>query len=173
MGSDKALLPFGDFPTLTQFQMNRWERHFSSLHVNCKRKEKFAFEASFIEDIASYPQSSPLIALLSILKHFDAPVAVLSVDTPFITPEIFEMLYHHFSSHHATIIAQSPFGIHPLCGIYTPALIPLIEEMLAHDNHKIQYLLNHTQAHTVFFPDDLPFLNLNHPEEYAKAKELL
>ncbi len=173
MGSDKALLPFGDFATLTEFQLKRWEEHFSSLHVNCKRKEKFAFEASFIEDISSYTQSSPLIALLSILKHFDAPAAVLSVDTPFVTPEIFEMLYHHFLSHHSTIIAQSPFGMHPLCGIYTPALTPLIEEMLTQDNHKIQYLLKNAQAHTLFFPDDFPFFNLNHPEEYTKAKELL
>ena len=50
MGSDKALLPFGDFKTLTEYQLHRLKPYFSSLHVSAKSKEKFDFEASFIED---------------------------------------------------------------------------------------------------------------------------
>ena len=72
MGSDKSLLPFGAFPTLTQYQLSRFKHHFSSLHVSCKTKDKFDFEASFIEDNPLYPESSPLVALGSILEHFDA-----------------------------------------------------------------------------------------------------
>ena len=173
MGSDKALLPFGDFPTLTQYQLARWRGCFSFLHVNCKYKEKFDFEASFIEDIPTYPKSSPLIALMSILKYFNAPVAVLSVDTPFVTAEIFETLYQNFSPNTQAIIATSPFGTHPLCGFYTPSLIPTIEKMLENDNHKIGYLLQNAQTVYVNFTDDAPFFNLNYPHEYTQAKELL
>ena len=33
MGRDKALLPFGSFPTLTQYQLARLQNNFSSLHA--------------------------------------------------------------------------------------------------------------------------------------------
>ena len=96
MGSDKALLPFGNFKTLTQFQLHRLKPYFSSIHVSSKSKEKFDFDASFIEDSSKYSEHSPLVALLSILEFFKTPVCVLSVDTPFVTPEIFEKLYENF-----------------------------------------------------------------------------
>lgn len=173
MGSDKALLPFGTFPTLTQYQISRFQNHFPSLHVSCKTKGKFDFEASFIEDNLTYVKNSPLIALLSILRYFNAPVAILSVDTPFVTVEIFEKLYQSLSPNIQAIIATSPFGTHPLCGFYTPSLIPMIEKMLETDNHKMGYLLKSAQTVYVDFTSDAPFLNLNYPYEYTQAKELL
>jgi len=173
MGEDKALLPFGAFPTLTEFQLSRTHAHFYSLHVSCKTRTKFSFDASFIEDAPRFKEHSPLVALLSILEHFQTPVCVLSVDTPFVTPAIFETLYRALDETHEAIIARTPFGSHPLCGIYTPALLPKITQMLARNEHKIGELLH--KAHTLFvdFEDDAPFLNLNHPYDYGYAKGLL
>lgn len=68
MGSDKALLPFGGFETLTQYQIHRLSPLFQSLHVSTRSKNKFDFEASFIEDIATYEAQSPLVALLTIFQ---------------------------------------------------------------------------------------------------------
>lgn len=170
MGSDKALLPFGAFSTLTQYQLSRFENHFPSLHVSCKTKDKFDFEASFIEDTPLYHESSPLVALCSILEHFDSPVCVLSVDTPFVTIDIFKTLYAHIDEKTEAIIARSPFGSHQLCAIYFPSLLPKIKTMLSHNEHKIGLLLHN--AHTVFvdFHSDEAFLNLNHPSDYEQAK---
>jgi len=52
MGSDKALLPFSTFPTLTEYQLQRF-KPFESIHVSAKNSAKFHFDASFIEDIRS------------------------------------------------------------------------------------------------------------------------
>ena len=174
MGSDKALLPFGAFATLTEFQMNRLQPHFETLHVSCKSRAKFAFEASFIEDISTYQQSSPLIALLSILEYLRTPVCVLSVDTPFVTPDVFQKLYHmmpHANSD--AVIARSPFGSHPLCAIYAPSITPNIKQMLQNNEHKIGNLLHASKTMYVDFEEDTPFFNVNHPEEYTQAKGLL
>jgi len=174
MGEDKALLPFGAFATLTQFQLSHMNGHFSSLHVSCKTRDKFDFEASFIEDSPRFMQSSPLVALFSILEYFQTPVCVLSVDTPFVTPSVFETLFHTKNApQYEAIIARSPFGSHQLCGIYAPSLLPKIAHMLENNEHKIGYLLQN--AHTLFvdFGDDVPFLNLNHPSDYEHAKGLL
>jgi len=173
MGSDKALLPFGDFPTLTQYQLARFQNHFSSLHVSCKHSDKFDCNASFIEDNPQYTQSSPLVALSSILEYFQTPVCVLSVDTPFVTPDIFDTLYAKMEATTEAVIARSPFGSHPLCAIYAPSLLSSIKIMLDKNEHTLGRLLQN--AHTLFvdFQSDAPFLNLNHPEDYTYAKGLL
>lgn len=174
MGSDKALLPFGAFTTLTEFQINRLQPHFETLHVSCKDHAKFSFDASFIEDIPTYQQSSPLIALLSILEYLRTPVCVLSVDTPFVTPDVFQKLYHMMPHENSdAVIARSPFGSHPLCAIYAPSIKPTIKQMLQNDEHKIGNLLHASKTLYHDFEEDAPFFNVNHPEEYTQAKGLL
>lgn len=174
MRTDKALLPFGAFATLTEFQINRLQPHFETLHVSCKNRAKFAFEASFIEDIPTYEQRSPLIALLSILEYVRTPVCVLSVDTPFVTPDMFQKLYHMMPrANNDAVIARSPFGSHPLCAIYTPSITPAIKQMLQNNDHKIGNLLHASKTIYVDFEEDAPFFNVNHPEEYTQAKGLL
>ncbi len=174
MGSDKALLPFGAFTTLTEFQINRLQPHFETLHVSCKDHAKFSFDASFIEDIPTYQQSSPLIALLSILEYLRTPVCVLSVDTPFVTPDVFQKLYHMMPHENSdAVIARSPFGSHPLCAIYAPSITPNIKQMLQNNEHKIGNLLHASKTLYHDFEEDAPFFNVNHPEEYTQAKGLL
>lgn len=172
MGSDKALLPFGDFKTLTEYQLHRLKPYFDSLHISTKSKEKFDFEASFIEDDKTYTEHSPLVALLSILEHFKTPVCILSVDTPFVTPEVFEKLYKQLGDNDA-VIATSPCSTHQLCAIYAPSIIEKIRPLLAKNEHKIRLVLSQSHTHYVTFEDDALFLNLNHPDEYQKAQELL
>lgn len=172
MGSDKALLPFGGFNTLTQYQLHRLTPFFQSVHVSTKSKDKFHFDASFIEDISSYQQSSPLIALLSIMQHFKTPVCVISVDTPFVNKEVFEQLFQSLNDKVQAVIATSPSGSHPLCAIYSPTISDKITHMLEKNEHKIKNLLDST--HTIFIPfeSDAPFTNLNYPHEYEEARSL-
>ncbi len=170
MGSDKSLLPFGNFKTLTQFQLNKHKNNFSSLHVSCKTKDKFDFEASFIEDTKEFDEYSPLIALYSILKEFDTPVCILSVDTPFVDIEVFEKLFT-CKEENDVVIASSPYGSHQLCAIYSPCILPILKEQIKENNHKIRNLLDKVKTKYVDFENDEPFSNLNHPEEYEKAKE--
>jgi len=173
MGSDKALLPFGDFKTLTEYQLNRFKPYFTRLHVSAKNSAKFEFEASFIEDHTQYTEHSPLVALLSILEHVQTPVCVLSVDTPFVTPEIFETLYANFEAGDDAIVATSPCASHQLCAIYAPSIIETIREQLSHNEHKIRLVLRQSHTKFITFESDEPFFNLNHPEEYEHAKERL
>ena len=173
MGSDKALLPFAHSKTLTQFQLDRFKNDFLSVHISCKNKDKFDFKAQFIEDDTSYPQSSPLVALMSILTHFQTPVALLSVDTPFVTQEIFASLQAHLSQDYDAAVARSSFGTHPLCASYRPCIQTQIATMLKEDNHKIGNLLNTISTCYVDFDSDEPFFNLNYKSDYEKAQKQL
>ena len=168
MGSDKALLPFGSFDTLTQFQLDRHKNNFASLHVSCKTKDKFEFQADFIEDTKEFDEYSPLIALYSILKEFDTPVCILSVDTPFVTLEVYEKLFT-CKDDFDIVIARSPYGSHQLCAIYSPSILPVLEQQIKDNNHKIRNMLELVKTKYVDFPDDEFFTNLNKPEDYKKA----
>ena len=50
MGEDKALLPFAEFNTLTEFQLTRLKKIFKTVYISCKDKTLFEFDANFIED---------------------------------------------------------------------------------------------------------------------------
>jgi molybdopterin-guanine dinucleotide biosynthesis protein A len=171
MGRDKALLPFGASPTLTQYQLTRLKDVFSSLHVSCKNKDKFDFEASFIEDEKSFEEHSPLVGLYTILNEFSSAVAILSVDTPFVSKEIFEKLYERLDDKTDVVIARSPFGTHQMCGIYKPCIASAIKSQIEQNHHKIRALFESLHVAYVDFENDEPFTNLNHPQEYENAKE--
>jgi len=170
MGSDKALLPFGSFATLTQFQLDRHKNNFASLHVSCKTKEKFDFKADFIEDTKEFDEYSPLIALYSILKEFKTPVCILSVDTPFVTLEVYEKLFT-CKEDFDVVIANSPFGSHQLCAIYSPSILPILKDHIQKNNHKIRNMLSRVKTRYVDFENDEIFTNLNNHEDYKKANK--
>ena len=170
MGRDKALLPFGSFETLSEFQLNRLKDCFSSLHVSCKTKDKFSFNANFIEDTDEFKEYSPLVAIYSILKEFSGDVCILSVDTPFVTCSTFEKLFF-LKQNFDVAIAKSSFGSHQLCGIYSTKILPLLKKQLNKGEHKIRDFLNQVKTTYVEFDNDEEFVNLNYFDEYKKAKE--
>jgi len=170
MGSDKALLPFGSFETLSEYQIDRHKDNFASLHVSCKTKEKFSFEADFIEDSKEFKEYSPLIAIYSILKEFDSPVCILSVDTPFVGLDVFEKLFTCRDGFDV-VIARSPYGSHQLCAIYSPKILAVLKAQIEAGKHKIRDLLDKVATKYVDFDSDVPFTNLNRLEDYEKAKE--
>lgn len=173
MGSDKALLPFGEYNSLGQYQYEKLQNIFNTVYISAK-DDKFNFSPQLIED--KYEQSSPLVGLISIFETIDEnEVFILSVDAPMIEKETIEQLYETaLSDQNAdAIIAQSPQGIEPLCGIYRRSIIQLANEFLELNNHKLVALLSKSKSVYHLFGSDEPFLNLNHPSEYEQAKELL
>jgi len=176
MGEDKALLPFGGYPTLTEFQYQRLKKIFKEVYISCKNKEKFSFEASFIEDPASSQAFAPtagFVAIFGALK--EEKFFALSVDAPFVDADLIEQLIQSDllqSSYDATI-ARSTNGMEPLCGIYHRSLEDDFRSMLENDTHKLGFLLKNKNTNYVHFDCVEPFMNLNHKEEYKKALSLL
>jgi molybdopterin-guanine dinucleotide biosynthesis protein A len=167
MGKDKALLPFGGYPTLTEFQYNKFSNYFQNVYIAAKTN-KFDFDCSVIEDTGE--EYSPLIALLSVFETLDSEeVFILSVDAPFVDKEVVEKILKSRDSEKGIIIAKSPSGVQPLCGCYKKSITPLAYAQLEKGNHKLLDLLALANAKLVEFEKDEPFTNLNHPHEYLKA----
>ena len=168
MGRDKALLPFGEYSTLCEYQYQRLAKIFETVHISTK-EAKFDFDAPLIYDC--YPQSSPLVGLISIFETIESDECfILSVDAPFVDEQVIKRLYKQSEESLAdAIIAQSPGGNQPLCGIYRRSILPYAKEFIAQENHKLNALLRRADTTFVLFEDEAPFDNLNHPHEYEKA----
>ena len=174
MGEDKALLPFGGYSSLTLYQYERLKNHFKSLHVSTKSKNKFDFEASFVEDVESFGEYSPLVALYSVLKKFQEPLFFISVDTPFVPPIVFQKLYEEYEESLDAVLARDSKGTsHQLCAIYSPKLLPKIEKSLLNNKHKIRDIFKESNVKYTDFENNDWFFNLNHKEQYEKAKEMI
>lgn len=172
MEQDKALLPFGGFPTLAQFQFQRLQALFDDVYIAAKTN-KFTFDVPIIEDIKE--TASPMVGLVSIWDQVDADeIFVISVDLPFVTSEVIEKLYGKAEQNQAdVIVARSPNGLEPLCAIYRRSSSKVIQQLLIQDNHKLQYLLQRLDTVEVNFEKTEWFMNLNYPSDYQKALEYL
>jgi len=175
MGEDKALLPFGDYPTLTEYQYARLSKIFTHVYISAKEKEKFNFSANFILDArkgqALYAPTEGFIAAFEQLKS--ERIFVISVDAPFINKtEIKKILSQDQKVYDATI-AKTQQGAEPLCGVYHNSLLKSFKNMRTKNSHKLGLLLQNSHTHYVSFENNKAFLNLNKPHEYEEALLLL
>ncbi|RXJ80881.1 molybdenum cofactor guanylyltransferase MobA [Arcobacter sp. F2176] len=172
MGEDKALLPFSNYNTLAQYQFDRLKPHFKNIYLSSKTN-KFDFlksdENIIFDNISG--ESSPLIALKSILETIKSDnVFVITVDTPFVKIETMEKLINESLSNSTIAITSRE---HNLCGVYKKSCLPIINEMIKENNHKIGFLLKKIELKKIEFFDENEFLNLNKKEDYQKALSLI
>lgn len=172
MGEDKALLPFASFKTLTEYQLSYLNKIFSNVYISCKDKNKFDFEAHFIEEESKvFAPTAGFIAVFETLQ-VDKFFAI-SVDAPFITLEIIQTLMDADSPKNDATIASTEKGVEPLCGIYHSSLKEKFLKMLEENNHKLGLLLKNSQTNYVHFKDEKAFLNCNNPQEYQTALAIM
>jgi len=174
MGEDKSLLPFAGYNSLTHYQYQRLKKLFKNVYISCKSKEKFDFEADFIEDISTENIFAPTVGFVSAFRALsEDSFFVLSVDTPFVTQKEISRLLNADTQELDATIAKSEFGSHPLCGIYHRSLQKEFEKMIKEENHKLGFLLKSSKTNYILFSEEKPFTNLNYFDEYQKALESL
>ncbi len=171
MQRDKALLPFDNYASLAEFQYKRLSKIFSNVYISSKNN-KFDFNVDVLED--RYEESSPLVALVSIFEALEEieEVFLLSVDAPFVSKNIIDALYksNHLSD---VVVAESPYGLEPLCAIYRRSCLVKAKRALESDKHRLHALFEELDVKHVKIEDELAFMNLNYPSEYEEAQKRL
>jgi molybdopterin-guanine dinucleotide biosynthesis protein A len=167
MGQDKALLPFGDYPTLSEYQYRRLSKLFDKVYISAK-SNKFGFDVEVINDC--YEESSPLVGIVSVFETLDVTeIFVLSVDVPFVDGDSIDRLYREALVSKDIIVASSPYGIEPLCAIYRRTILPQAKESVEQSNHRLQALLDSVDTQVIEFDREDIFINLNYPNDYHRA----
>lgn len=170
MGRDKALLPFGGYPTLAAYQYARLSPLFTTTYLSAKTAEKFPDTLPVIVDEPALGTFAPTAGFLSVLRRLgDERFFALSVDTPFVDASVIAALLAADHGELDAVIARTTQGMHPLCGIYHPSLLPRFEAMADSGDHSLGKMLKNARVVYVDFDDEERFANLNRPEEYAAA----
>jgi molybdopterin-guanine dinucleotide biosynthesis protein A len=169
MGSNKALLPFGDYTSLAHYQHHRLSQIFTHVYISTKSSEIFDFPARFILD-NSQSDFAPTAGFVSAFEALsEQSIFVLSVDSPFIDESIITQLLKNHTPNNDATIAKTTSGSHPLCGVYNRSLYESFKTMQANNNHRLGKLLSNSQTRYVAFDNEELFANLNHPHEYQEA----
>lgn len=174
MGEDKSLLPFAGFETLAEFQLSRLKKIFKIVYISCKSRDKFNFNANFIEDTPTDNVFAPTMAFVSIFNTLTVKrVFILSVDTPFVNYRQIKKLIESDTMDVDATIAKTDLYTHPLCGVYHSSLKNSFKEMLQKDSHKLGFLLKSSKTQYISFHNEIAFTNLNNPTDYTKALKIL
>lgn len=88
MGTDKALLPFGD-TCLIEYLVRKFQPYFSKIYLSVKIKGDYAHLKLPVTEIPDiYPNQGPMSGIFSGLSMIDEERAFfMSVDTPFLEPK--------------------------------------------------------------------------------------
>lgn len=167
MGRDKTLLPFGEYPTLTHYQFDKFSKIFDSVFVSSK-VQKFEPSLPLIKD--AFEDYTPMGALYSVLSNFkDRAIFIIPADMPFVKFETIGKLYDEFEE---ICVARDDKFTHSLCGFYSSSLANLALEFYQKDMHKISNLFDKAKFKSIKFEDSEQFFNVNYPDEYEKSKEI-
>lgn len=127
-----------------------------------------------------FPDTGPLGGLCTALQHASTPaLLLLACDLPFLTPRFLRFLIESLGGHQAAV-PQSPEGLQPLCAVYTHSCLPAVEAALGQGERRMHALCRQLDLRALapeewqpFDPHGLLLCNLNTPEEYQRAQEVL
>ncbi len=170
MGEDKALLPFSNYKTLSEYQYERLKPYFKKIYISSKT-DKFDFEKNLILDKEKI--YSPIIALETIFKILqnEERIFIITVDTPFVKIETIKKIID-LSINYDIVIPEAE-KTHNLCGVFNKSCLSFIEEMLNNNIHKVNYLIKNSKTKILQCDDEYEFLNLNDKIQYQLAKSYI
>jgi molybdopterin-guanine dinucleotide biosynthesis protein A len=174
MGTDKALLPFGE-KTLLQLALEKL-KSVSPSPIIVGARERYACYGDVIED--RFPGCGPLGGIHAALCTTQTDLnLVLSVDMPHMSPDFLSWLLEIAASGpELAVVPETRQSLQPLCAVYRRAAKCVIEQALLLDDFKVSSIF--TRIPTRYIPEDelvsagfSPeiFINLNTPAEYEAA----
>lgn len=176
MQRDKAALQYGAGNQLDR-AVGLLARHVHPVFVSVRASQSGEpARARHALIVDSIPGEGPLVGIRSAMAARPGEAwLVVACDLPFLTDEVLErLLEERDPAACATAYSSAHDGLpEPLCAVWEPGAAPAIDAMLGSGrNCPRKFLMTH--AARLLAPTDPRALdNINTPEEYARAKELL
>ena len=115
-------------------------------------------------------------ALRRAARHGYDGVLLVACDLPLLTPDLVERVAASLGEHAAVAPAREGGGVEPLCAAYRVEILPVVERRLGEDDRSLHALFREVGGHVLLpagAPGPDPFLNVNTPDELARAEEAL
>ena len=181
MGASKALLPFGPETMLQRVVRLLGTVAAPMVVVAAADQELPALPAGVIVTRDEREGRGPLEGLRAGLKALPDGVAaayVTSCDVPLLVPGFVTRMFELAEGHDIAVMEIDGFP-HPLSAVYQSAVLPQVEDLLAHDRLRPVFLFDAVRTRkvqpaemTAVDPDLLTLRNLNTREDYLEALSL-
>jgi molybdopterin-guanine dinucleotide biosynthesis protein A len=172
-GADKALLSLAGKPLVAHVRdrlMPQVDRVLISANGDPTRLAGLGCAV-----IADARPQGPLSGVLAALTHAAAlgatHVVSTPVDTPFLPADLVARLAAAAGG--GLAVAASPGGLHPASALWPVTLAGALAGYLDRGEARVGGFTQAQAAVRVEFADDAPFLNLNTPEDLARAEAIL
>ena len=131
MGTDKALLPFGDC-CLLEYLVRKFKPHFSNIYLSVKYIGDYAHLNLPVTEIADvYGNAGPMSGVFSGLSMINEDAAFfMSVDTPFMEPETGIALLDAIGDADICMVRGRAGYLDPATAAYSKNCIPTIGKSL-------------------------------------------
>lgn len=154
MGSDKALLPFGNC-CLIEYLVHKFEPYFSKIYLSVKQKGVYShLKLNVLEISDIYFNAGPLAGVFSTLSMIDEEKAFyMSIDTPFFNPKLAAKLLYDCDSYDICTIKRKKETEHEvLSAVYSKSCITKLGKCLL----LRQYSLANVQSkcNTLYIPEE-------------------
>lgn len=122
-----------------------------------------------------YADAGPMSGILTALEiHPNTAWLALACDLPLVNSETIQLLSgERDATRMATAFMGSDGFFEPLFAIYEPAIAPLLRERMTEKRFSLRDVLADCDVRMVCIPDDSILLNVNTPEDAARAKTII
>ncbi|MBT4693759.1 MAG: molybdenum cofactor guanylyltransferase [Planctomycetaceae bacterium] len=182
MGSNKALLPFGD-ETMIERVIRILNSVVSPIVVVAGHDTKLPpLPDSIIVTHDRQPNQGPLEGIrmgLAAIKHTATAAFVTGCDVPLLVPSFIQTLIDQLGNgEHDVAVASEDGFLHPLAAVYRTHLIPVIDELLTAQRRRPLFLYDQVATNPVSTdllikadPQLASLANLNQANDYFAALE--
>lgn len=196
-GKNKALSKVGDKTILDRTLSSFGDLFQETMVVTKSPLEYLAWNTLIVTDI--FPARSPLAGLHAGLTYTRTPyIFIAACDTPFIRTALIQAILKEIDAKSDIIVPETEKGLQPLCAVYSRQCLPVMEKLLRqdaesmhtmddsgkkrilHQGLKILNIYDTVRVKKIpeqrlrdLDPDLLSFFNLNTPEDFVHAEQLL
>jgi molybdopterin-guanine dinucleotide biosynthesis protein A len=176
MGADKAFVPLAGRPLIAHV-LDRLEPQVDRVLIsaNGDAGRFVGFGCPVVADDSPQGPLSGVLAALTVAAAQGATHLVSTpVDTPFLPGDLVpQLLLAAESSAEGLALASDATGDHPATALWPVGIVAALAAFLAAGDAKVTRFTEAHHAARAVFPDPRAFLNLNTPEDLARAEALL
>ena len=141
MGENKALIEYSSKTFLRRLTDEFSGRN--EIIVSQNRREVLPVADGIVSVTDEHEDIGPIEGIRRILTVAKSDyVFICAVDMPFLKSEMAEYLSEFISSDHDCYVVKDDKHYHPLCAIYSKAVLPVIEKLIAQGRYRLMDLLN-------------------------------
>jgi molybdenum cofactor guanylyltransferase len=180
MGEDKLLMPLGGKPLIGHVIDTVKPLFGEVVVVTGEPRDYASFPVRAVGDLIQCPQKNSLTGIHAGLRQARTPyVLVMAGDMPFIRPGLLQYLCSQADGYDVVIPREGDY-LQPLCAVYHQNCVPYIEALLSREAYKVMGFFPDVRVRYVddcllrpYDPSLMSFININTPDDYLRAQNML